>query len=63
VQAGGSKATLGLLRGELEQTKQLLTKTQSEMKQEVLETKQAGQLWDWPAQQAPRSIFFLNGAK
>ena len=38
---GGSKATLGLLRGELEQTKQLLTKTQSEMKQEVLETKQA----------------------
>jgi chromosome segregation ATPase len=39
--AGGSKATLGLLRGELEQTKQLLTKTQSEMKQEVLETKQA----------------------
>ena len=41
VLAGGSKATLGLLRGELEQTKQLLTKTQSEMKQEVLETKQA----------------------
>ena len=39
VLAGGSKATLGLLRGELEQTKQLLTKTQSEMKQEVLETK------------------------
>jgi chromosome segregation ATPase len=36
---GGSKATLGLLRGELEQTKQLLTQTQSEMKQEVLETK------------------------
>ena len=41
VLAGGSKATLGLLRGELEQTKQLLTKTQSEMKQGVLETKQA----------------------
>jgi hypothetical protein len=41
VLAGGSKVTLGLLRGELEQTKQLLTKTQSEMKQEVLETKQA----------------------
>ena len=37
VQAGGSKATLGLLRGELEQTKQLLTKTQSKMKQEVLQ--------------------------
>jgi chromosome segregation ATPase len=39
VLAGGSKATLGLLRVELEQTKQLLRQTQSEMKQEVLETK------------------------
>jgi hypothetical protein len=49
--AGGSKATLGLLRGELEETKQalvkaqeetkqVLVKAQEETKQEVLGTKQ-----------------------
>jgi chromosome segregation ATPase len=41
--AGGSKATLGLLRGELEQVKQLLTtslgENKQELKQEVQDTK------------------------
>jgi hypothetical protein len=41
--AGGSKATLGLLRGELEQVKQLLTTSlggnKQELQQEVQETK------------------------
>jgi hypothetical protein len=36
--AGGKQVTLGLLRGEVEQAKQLLAKTQEETKQE--ETKQ-----------------------
>ena len=35
VLAGGSKATLGLLRGELEQTKQELVNAQEETKQEL----------------------------
>jgi dsDNA-specific endonuclease/ATPase MutS2 len=37
--AGGGKTTLGLLRGELEQVKQLLAPTQEDNKQEVQDTK------------------------
>jgi myosin protein heavy chain len=40
VGAGGSKATISVLRAELEQVKQVLAKGQEETKQEVQETKQ-----------------------
>ena len=39
--AGGNKEILGLLRGELEEAKQLLAKAQEETKQEVQETRAA----------------------
>jgi septal ring factor EnvC (AmiA/AmiB activator) len=40
VGAGGSKATMGVLRAELEQVKQMLAKGQEEAKQEAKETKE-----------------------
>jgi len=67
VGAGGSKATMGVLRAELEQVKQVLAKgqeeTKQEMKQEVQETKQEVQETKQEVQETKQELIVLSAVQ